>query len=316
MVSDYSTLLAFFSLALISISAGFAGTYNRQLRLIQASKLANNEKFRHYSDKLNIWIKITLFFIYLLIAARIVTNFSAPDEFLAKGLLNAELVHYLLVGFIYLIFWFLILYFLNNHNDIDTQEKIPFLTTLFRLTFLLLIFDTLSTMFLYAAGFDKLFPIVPETSFAAGGSYTVSYPEIVLIGILFLLSALLFTVFIVKRSLRIIRNYWIAQSLLLVALFLHWYNNIVYLIGWNESSLIKLKLLSFDYGFSGWIVLIFFCGALFFNLSAIILLNIRDKLATPRKTKRQVVRFLKLGFAAISCLTLLVLLPELLMKFY
>lgn len=317
MLSDYMTLFSFFLLSIVLFIVAKASGIAQELNILGESKVQSTDSYSNLSEKLLLWTRMAALFIVFFLFTRLFTTVSLPLELDGLPSVSAELIHYVLVGIFYLIFWFLFLYLLIIQTKIKIENRATFLQSVFRYLIALTIFDLSITGFLYINGFISLFsgygPVISEDLpfFSSAGTTPMFF-----VIVLFIVVSLLFAWFMLRRSLKIARNYWIAVLLLIFSIILFWINDLVKITGWNESAQLQIDLLHWRYGFIGLIFLAMIGCSIFFNLASIILLNIRGQVVAPQHTKKTIINFQKMGYATILFATLLALAPKLLMFIY
>ena len=142
------------------------------------------------------------------------------------------------------------------------------------------------------------------------------FPLLMMTLILLVLLSVLFVLFILKRSLNILKQYWIVLLLLIIVTLLFTALSSITNLGWYENMNKRLFLLSWQYSYVGWIFLTFCAISIFCNVSSIILYSSINKFINPVKFKNLIISLIKMGFISAFAFTVLVLLPDLILWFY
>jgi hypothetical protein len=202
-------------------------------------------------------------------------------------------------------------------KEIKLDERSGYLKKILIITLIVGITDLLITIVINTQIFFSFFSLrmasTTSTPLFDGLNFV---PLLIMILILLLLITIQFISFILKRSVQILKQYWITILLLLVASLSFTLFNSISKLGWYENSHARLLFFSWPYIYVGWIFLAFLLITIFCNAISIILYNILDKFVNPIKYKQQLVTFLKLGFTAAIGFTLLSVTPNLLLWFY
>jgi hypothetical protein len=133
-----------------------------------------------------------------------------------------------------------------------------------------------------------------------------------ILAILLIILTILYIMFILKRSFKFLNQYWIVMVLLLFILIIYALSISLNQLGWYDSMQLRMKLFSWHYGYFGWISLIFFSTTIFSNISAIAILALKDRLINLNQIKHKMFFFIKLGFASIWALALIIAFPDIL----
>jgi hypothetical protein len=141
-------------------------------------------------------------------------------------------------------------------------------------------------------------------------------PLLVFILILLLIQIILYTLFFVRRSLIHVRQYWISMFLYISILAFYLLTAGLYIIGWQDSSVIQLKLFSIHYGYLGWIFMLFFAVLIICNACGFTFLQLRKQMTNPQRARNLLSPLLKIGFMGLWGTSIIGLMPHLLIWFY
>jgi len=317
LIHEYSVFLSFFSLALILLFASSAISTNREVLLMIGSNQQSSEQFNQLINRSNTWNKLVLFFIVVLFFFRLNYLFFTPNELMVLSNISNETILFLVSSFLFLNFWVIIVFFLRINIDIRNEVKNGYLKKIYTAIAITFFFDIFLNGYFYIISFLNL--LKPARIEKKNEIFVSKINQELIILIIFVLLALLvflFVLFSLKRSLKIVRQYWIIYLLLYIVLFLYWFNFSSVQLGWYEFISLKIKLFSWHYGYAGLILLLFLSISLSTNICAIILLSLKDSLVNPQKYKQVIISFIKIGFVSILIFCGMVLLPEILMWLY
>ena len=133
---------------------------------------------------------------------------------------------------------------------------------------------------------------------------------LLILAVITLLYSAAYIIFILRRSAFSLQQYWI--------LFIVGYISMVFYAGiipgqildWNTSVLTRTKLLSWDYGYLGWIILLFALLALLFTAGSTIFLRIREMFIQNSKAKGLSLVYLQTGYVCLMLATVLLVIPQ------
>lgn len=317
MIFEYSILLSLFSLTAVLFFSALTMRSNQEYSIMRESNLTETETFKRIGKKLNLNFRILAFFLWMLLSARILIFLTAGGSFLAFSSQPDALTDYLFISFVYLVFWSVLIYFILLRPEIKPAEQTRFNRKALQISLLLFVSDFITSVLLTQVVFKNYFNITftdmaqPLQASLSSFDNAFWFPVILLL----VLSGLLIA-FELKRSLRMIRLYWAFTVLLMVAWGLQWLTQTGAVLGWFHATEAGLALLSFKYGFVLWLSLLVAASVVFFNLSAIILLILKDSLVKPQKFRSQILLFVRIGYIAAIAFTTILNLPQLLLLFY
>ena len=188
---------------------------------------------------------------------------------------------------------------------------------IFQIGQILALSDLVLTFLLYAKGFLDFFSIKATGVTTAMSGLSKSYlPLMIMTIVLLVILSGLFVLFILKRSLKILKQYWIVLLLLLIVTLLFTALSSITNLGWYENTYTRLLLISWQYSYVGWIFMTFIAISIFCNVTSIILYSSLNKFINPVKFKNQIISLIKMGFITAIAFTFLVILPDLVLWFY
>lgn len=315
MIYEFTLLLTFLSSGFLLLFFSFGLGSIGELLLIRSSD--KGELFRKKNAKLEMWSQFVLIFISVLFFLRIITFLLAPLDMQSYAFLPKVLIHFFLIGFIFLISWALLWFFLYIKKDLKLEERSLYLKKIFQIGQILALSDLVLTFLIYAKGFLDFFSIKAIGVIPAMSGLSKNYlPLMIMTIVLLTLLSGLFVLFILKRSLKILKQYWIVLLLLLIVTLLFTALSSITNLGWYENTQTRLLLISWQYSYVGWIFMTFIAISIFCNVASIILYSSLNKFINPVKFKNQIISLIKMGFISAIAFSFLVILPDLMLWFY
>jgi hypothetical protein len=308
-IHDYFILLSFLSLGFLIISTS---SYLKARTFLASVTRENNESLR-FRRRARIWRQITLIFIFALLFTRLATFIVGPSELLLKGFSSQDYIFYFLICAVLSAFWIIALYFryLQRYLKPELIEKYQEKLAIYQIV--LVVVDLLVSGFYFLKGYTGLF----EPSASAISQYSFVNPKdsIYLISIVLVFLAVLiifYLLFVFMRSLRFLTQYLILFVILLSACAICAFAGSLQFLGWYESLELNLKLLSWQYGYLGWIYL-FFWGTSIFTVSAtLIILITKNSFLDASRIRLVILPLVKTGFVSVLAYALLTIMPVLL----
>jgi hypothetical protein len=314
-IFEYILLITFISLGLILFFSTLALESLKEVLLIRGSD--KTELFRKKNARLELWTQVSLTLIFSLLIFRLILLVLAPSELLSFAYLPNEVVHLLLVSLIFTVFWMLIWYFIQIKREIKIEERTLYLKKIFLFSLMLAIIDLILTIILSFQGYQHMYSLQATGTISYVSDYSNSYfPLLVMNFVLLLLLTLLFILYILKRSLRILKQYWLTLLLLIVSSLTTIILSGSVNLGWNHDFHTRVFLLSWQYSYVGWIFSLFLCISVFCNVTSIILLTNMGKFINPVKYRNFSINMIKMGFIAIIAFVLLSVLPDIYVWLY
>jgi hypothetical protein len=315
LIYEYSLILTFLSVSFILLFSAYGIESLHDLLLIRSSN--EGELFRTKNAKLDLIYNLVLIFIAFLCFLRTVIFFIAPVELSKFTFVPSSVIHLLITSFIFQIFWALLWFFLYQKREIRLEERALFLKKTFYIVCIIAMTDIIVTSLIFFQSFFYSFSIRGGAIKPLSSSLTVLYtPMYILTLILLLILVTLFFLYILRRSMVILKQYWLTALLLIIVSLIYMSLNSLDKLGWYENIHYRLSLFSWSYFYLGWIFLTFLGITVFCNVSSIILYSIMGKFIHPVKYKNQIVSYLKMGFVTIVSFTILSLLPNIFLWFY
>jgi hypothetical protein len=218
---------------------------------------------------------------------------------------------------IFLLFWALLLFFLMIKKEIKAEERIAYQKKLFILVVVLAVIDIILTIIVYFQAFFQFFHLkrldLGQNEAILSETYS---PLLVIVLLLLAILIALFILFILKRSIRILQQYWISLLLLIITSLMFTILSGIINIGWYEESHPQILLFSLSYTYVAWIFLSFIFISIFCNTASILLYPILTKFVNPVKFKHLIISFLKMGFTTSIAFSLLVVMPDIILWLY
>ncbi len=315
MIFEYILLMTFISLGLILFFSALGLESLKEVLLIRGSD--KTDLYRKKSARLELWSQTTLTLIFLLFASRIILLLLAPSELLSFAYLPNEVVHLLLVSLIFSVFWILIWYFIQIKKEIKIEERTLYLKKLFFYSLLLAVVDLVLTFLLSYQGYQHMYSLRAVGKIFHMAEVLDDYlPLLVMNFSLLLVLSFLFVMYILKRSLRILKQYWLTLLLLIISSLMLTLLSGSINLGWNDNFHTRVFLLSWQYSYVGWIFSLFISISVFCNVASIILLTNMGKFINPVKYRNLSINMIKMGFIAIVAFLLLSVFPDILVWFY
>jgi hypothetical protein len=276
----------------------------------------NSEMFRKKSGRLETRTKIISFFIFCLVCSRLTLCLLTPPELIRFSYLSTEITHLLLTGLIFSVLWAMIWYFIAIKSEIKIEERVNYLRRLHVYTAILSISDLLITLLLSFQGYRHMFDIQATWHNPNQNVLSAYLPLLIVSLILLGLLSILYTLYIFRRSIKILKQYWLALLLLLISTILFTVLSGTVNLGWYDYSRARLLIFSWQYAYFGWIFLLLISITVFCNAASIILLSITNKFVNPVKFRNLSITLIKMGFITTLAFTLLSFVPDLLLWIY
>lgn len=287
----------------------------KDLLLIRSSN--EGELFRNKNAKLDLWYKLIIIFISVLCFSKIVLFLFAPTEFSRFSFIPGSVIHLLITSFIFLISWILLWFFLYNKKEIRLEERSLYQKKAFYIALIIASTDTIATSLIFFQSFYYSFSIKGGAIKSFYSSISIIFtPLLIMTLILLVILCVLFILYMLRRSMIILKQYWLALLFLFIVTFTYTMMNSLGNLGWYENIHFRLSLFSWTYFYLGWIFLSFMAISAFCNIASIILYSIMDKFVNPVKYKNQIVSYLKMGFISAVSFTILAILPNILLWLY
>jgi len=283
--------------------------------LIRSSN--EGDLFRTKNARLDLWSKLIVISISILFFLRAILFLFTPTELARLTSVPTTIIHLLITSFIFQICWALLWFFLYQKKEIRLEERAMFLKKTFIFALIIAITDILVTFLIFFQSFRYFFSIKGRNILSISSSLDVIYTPLLLITlVLLVILCLLFLLFVLRRSMIILKQYWLTLLLLIIVALI--YTSLIGIrdLGWYENSHLRLSLFSGSYLFLGWIFLSFMAISIFCNVASIILYSIIGKFVNPVKYKNQIISYLKMGFLTAVSFILLAILPNILLWFY
>jgi hypothetical protein len=228
----------------------------------------------------------------------------------------ASAIHLLLVSIVFTTFWLILWYFLSLRNEIKLEQKLPFIRATLVITLITVTSDILLSLTIFLLNIYHHFSL---TSIERTEYLTITgglLPLKIIILILTAILVVLFVLFILKRSVKILKQYYLTTLIAVVCTLLMVAMDGLQHLGWFENTKYRLLLFSVSYAYLGQIYLAFMITALVSNASSIIIYANLERFTNPIKYKHRVITFIKFGFVSLIAFIVLSLLPDLLIWFY
>ena len=307
--------MTFISLGLILFFSVVGMEALKEVLLVRGSD--KTELFRKKNSRLELWSQIILTLIFLLLGFRIILLLLAPSELVSFAYLPDEVVHLLLVSLIFSVFWILIWYFLQIKKEIKIEERIIYLKQLFFFSLILSLFDLILTFLLSYQGYQHMYALQTVGSVSYISGFSEEYlPLLVMNLILLVILSVLFVLYILKRSLRILKQYWLTLLLLIACSVMVTILSGLANLGWNDDFHTRVLLLSWQYAFVGWVFSLFISISVFCNVASIILLTNMSKFINPVKYRNLSINMIKMGYISMIAFLLISVFPDLLIWIY
>jgi len=279
------------------------------------------KKEAKFSEEINLRLKYWHFIIYCLFfflaISRVIMLFFASHELLKINQIPNFVFYSYLQCFFWLSVWCIIFLFFYLKKEVKMEERLKYLKTIISWIISFTLIDLLVSTVFFIVGFNEFFTLKYDiTTSEQLIRVEKLIPLLVIIGILLVLIIVQYSIFAFKRSMNIIKQYWISLYLLLLFLIVYILQNTAYHLGWYESPEQILKLCSWHYGYVGWIICIFFACTFFANTAAIIMLSFKNKWTSLHNVKLIMLPLLKIGFITAIMVSALVTIPDLFLWYY
>jgi hypothetical protein len=315
LIFEYLLIVTFLSLALIILFSSLGSESLKDLLMIRSAD--KGELFRKKNARLELWYNFVVALIVIIFLVRFLLFIIAPTEIKTFAYIPASLIHLLIVNFIFMLFWSLIWFFFHIKKEVKLEDRTSYLKKIFFWTQFVAVTDILFTLLLYFQGYYHFFKL---KTFNTGQTETLvieNYiPLMIIIMILLTGLTVLFAFYILKRSVKILQQYWLALLLLLIAASIFTILSGINKFGWNENMFARILLFSAPYAFVGWIFMFLFVFSVFCNVSSIILYSMMSSFTNPIKYKNLTLTFFKMGYITAMAFSILVILPNIMLWFY
>jgi len=286
------------------------------MRKIPPSK-SKNDLYKYGEKYFGKYNKLIVVLILIYTFSRLVLFIYTPTKYLLFSLLKVSVLNLLLIDFLLLLLWIILILVFYLIKHIKIERQLAYLKKSYLYIFAMSFIEFLFTILLYLSAFYNLFNLKSNSNVVVSAGIDKSYlPFLIIIGILLLLSFLLFVLFIYKRSLKMLKQYWLILIFLLSVLMIYWFKGPNNYLGLYEIHELRFKFLSLNYGLLGWVILLFFAISFFCNFSSFIIFYLKNELNDIYRFKYIIITFIKTGFVAQCACIGLVIFPELLIWFY
>lgn len=315
MIYEYGVLGTFFSLGLILFIATRYLSINKKVS--NANITPENKSNRTTNTRIGFWITTLSISIIFLFLSRFTTFIFAPPEILNLIYIPNLFFYFLLFSFLFLIFWAICVFLITLLKQIKHEDQLLYFRKVMVFSVILALMDIGIAGLLILNSYQHLF--IPRTiNLRILSFHILQYAPFILliVAILLIVLTILYIMFILKRSFKFLNQYWIVMIILLFILAIYTLSISLNQMGWYDSMQLRMKLFSWQYGYIGWISLIFFSTTIFSNISAIVVLALKEKLINLNQIKPKMFFLIKLGFASIWALVLIVAFPDILAWYY
>jgi hypothetical protein len=305
-IHDYFILASFLALAVLLLSSA---SFIKARKAIPAQKKETKESLI-YRRKARIWRQVSFIFITILLGTRLVIILLAPSELLFNGFISSGYAFFLILTALLCLFWLTILYFRYLQKYFKPEAIEQFQEKLTRLQLGLVLGDMLLVGYYFFSGYSEL--LKPAAATLNAFKFQSAEPYLYLIIFVLVTMAvltILYFLFIYMRSLRFLYHYMVVCLFLWLLSMFAAFNGTLVVMGWFESLQLSLMLLSWKYGFIGWIFLLFAGISLFTLFTTVIILIIRQNFLDASRIRLVILPVIKTGFLAITGFALLTILP-------
>jgi hypothetical protein len=315
LIFEYLLIVTFLSLSLIILFSSLGSESLKDLLLIRSAD--KGELFRKKNARLELWYNFVVALIVTIFLVRFLYFIIAPAEIKTFAYIPTSLLHLLIVNFIFMLFWALIWFFLHIKKEIKLEDRTSYFKKIFFYTQFVAVTDILFTFLLYFQGYYHFFRLKTFNTGQTETLLTENYvPLMVIIMILLTGLTALFAFYILKRSIKILQQYWLVLLLLLIAAIIFTILSGINKFGWNENISARILLFSAPYAYVGWIFMFLFLFSVFCNVASIILYSLMTNFTNPVKYKNLTLTFFKMGYITAMAFSILVILPNIMLWFY
>jgi hypothetical protein len=274
------------------------------------------EKVPIPQKKLGIIKNLVLIFISLLILIKLTIFLFSSNTILTFDPISPGEIDFLIITFFYAVFWVIILFSILITKEMKDEYLIIFFKKISTAIIVLFFLDFCLAGIVYILNIKYYldFAISNSTIKILSADPNTSILLSIILLLLIILAGL-FSTFILKRKIRILRYYELTILLLLSIVGYLVMTGTSNLIGWNESAIFRLKLFSFDYGYVGLVFLFLLAVTLITNSFVILLFNSRKIFINSQMIKNRIVNNMKIGFISTLALCGLAVMPFILIWF-
>ena len=302
MIHEYFVLASFLSLGLIFLSLSLSLKYFQ--------RIVRPEKPESFRWKIRFWRRVLSFLIILLIISRVLLLFAGPSELLNADNIANRYLDFFILTMIFMIFWVMILYFRKLEKYFKPDMAILFQKKVTLVILILVIIDLFFSGYVFLSGYARLFRPVPDMIHAYQFRSLASFlPFLAFVIASLVITLVFYFLFSTKRSMAFLNQYLSSFMVLMVLAVLFLFSGTAYVMGWQESLLLKTRFMSWRYGYTGMILAIFFAGSFFTWLVTVFILLLKKYFVEPGRIRIIVLPLLRFGLMSLIGFTMMVILP-------
>ncbi len=313
MIHEYFVFSVFWSLVLLYVLLSRIYIIERKTleartgrpQVLKTQQAKGSLKYRIYLVLLGI-----LFIFYML--ASTISALIMPGLLVRAGISAGYLIYFNIFNIIAVILGLFFAYFFRLWRFLKDSERDNYRVSVLNFSRNLTLIVLFISMGLFILGLKQIFNLNSWSLQIQHDLSGISPGAMMgLLAITMLLCSGAFFFFILRRSSYSLRQYWIMFSVSYFSILLYATFIPGQMIDWNTSIRTRTQLLSWDYGFLGWILISLTILALFYTIGSSIFLRIRDLFNQSGKAKGISLVYIKLGFICLILSMILLIIPQL-----
>ena len=209
MIHEYALLISVLVLSFLLIFTNISALVTRNIKLISESDIAEEGTNQKRSSRLIFGIKAILFFATILCICKIFICLIGPIELLNNKFVVKDSVLFLIFNYTFLIVWSILLYALYLQKKIVPDERFKYLNKLFIYFNIFLLSDLFLNLIIYLNGLsNSLLQKKAVVHMMPSNLNNDTHLLHIIIAVILVLYLILFITFIIKRSFRLMQQYW------------------------------------------------------------------------------------------------------------
>ncbi len=311
MIYEYFVFAVFWALILSYVILTRIYNIERKALDIRAGggKIHKNHGRRGIKYRVYFVVLIVLLIVYQI--STIIFSLIMPGMLLRAGIASGMLLYFAVIHIFGLVFSLYLIYFFRLWKHLKEPVQAIYRCSLFNTARNTSVILLIAGGIFYIAGMAQTFSLQTWTTNRlpdyAGLAPVV--PLAILLTVIVLYSAA-FIIFILRRSAFSLRQYWTLFILGYLATIAYGWIIPGQILDWNTSVLTRTELLSWDYGYLGWIILLLAVLALLFTTGSVLFLRVRDMFVQNGKAKGLSLVYLKTGYVCLMLTTVLLAIPQ------
>jgi hypothetical protein len=311
LVYEYFVFAVFWALILSYVILTRIYTIERKALDIRAGGGKIHKNHGRRGIKYRIYLGLLIIFLVVYQISTVLFSLIMPGMLLRAGIASGLLLYFAVINIFGLVFSFFLIYFFRLWKHLKEPVQVIYRCSLFNIarnsSLILLIAGGVT----YAAGLAQTFGLQLWTTnrLPDYAGLAPAVPLAILLTAIVLYSAA-YIIFILRRSAFSLRQYWSSFILGYIATIAYGWIIPGQILDWNTSVLTRTKLLSWDYGYLGWIILLLAMLAVLFTTGSVLFLRVREMFVQNGKAKGLSLVYLKTGYVCLMLTAVLLAIPQ------